>query len=108
LFVELNDVLAMLPQKMCDITSAAITQPDPHELRRCAAQDRESVEVVVLAYEQAPMRSGQFPDRRIGGPALPKEADVKRIWEDVSQGLAQRFREGLIEQEPDHLTRQAL
>lgn len=107
LFVESTDVVATPAQKLRDVARTAIAQPEPHEFRRSAPQNSESVKVVVLAHEQAPVRPSQCPDRRIRSATLPENPNMKRIGKDVGHRLNQRLGEWLIEQEPYHFRQPA-
>jgi hypothetical protein len=65
LFVELEDVIVTAPQQLRDVVCGAVAEANPNELRRRTAQERKSMEVLVLADHQASVLTRQIPDDRI-------------------------------------------
>ena len=63
-----NDLLVTLPKKRGDLVGRAVTAPNPHKLRRRPTQDRQPVEVLVLAHDQAIVRPRDLPNRGVSAP----------------------------------------
>ena len=77
LFTEPDDLIVKLPQEPHDLAGRTIAAPDPDELRRCAVQDGQSVEVLIFTHEQAVVGSGEIPDGCVRRSPMTECSDVQ-------------------------------
>jgi len=91
-------------QQVGDILGRAISDAKPNDLRRCAAQHAQTMEVLVLRDQDTVIFARQAPDVTVCCTALPKEAHMQRVRKQIchrrNQGLGQ-----LLVEEKSHGSR---
>ena len=68
-------------------------------------QHRQTVKVLVLADDDAPVRARQLPDDRIGRASVPEQSNVERVRKQVCYQIAKLLGERFIKEQPHHVTR---
>jgi hypothetical protein len=79
------------------LSGGAIAKTNPDDLGRRAAQNAESMKVLVFGHEHTAVLKGELPDLLVGSSALAKQSNVQRFGKTVTEKLAEFLSQLLVE-----------